>query len=319
MGRAWVVGNEFSRSFLGLVKEGGRLAREKGLHLTVACVWKTLTAAESSAIANAGGENILHLSLDGKDINAEQVVVNCLADAALKEQPVFVLFENSAFFCSVAPALSARLGCGITADCTELRWNLQKVRLQQVRPTFGGRRIAVIETAVGMTIATVCKGVFHSCPDWTARDIDIVQLEAKERPHIWTLKKLIQDEVNVTDLTDADIILSGGLGIGSKENFGKIFRLASYIGAGVGASRAAVAAGYITYDHQIGQTGVSVRPKLYLAFGISGAVQHLSGMIAAEKICAINTDPKAPIHDYSDFSVIADCNEVLDQLLKTFE
>lgn len=104
--------------------------------------------------------------------------------------------------------------------------------------------------------------------------------------------------------------------MGSRENFKKLHTLADMLGAAVGASRAAVAAGYAGYAHQVGQTGVSVRPDIYIAFGISGAVQHLSGISGAKKIYAVNHDPKAPIHEYSDFSVIADCTLVLDKLIE---
>ena len=106
--------------------------------------------------------------------------------------------------------------------------------------------------------------------------------------------------------------------MGSKENYAKLYELAELLGAAVGASRAAVAAGYANYSHQVGLTGVSVSPKLYLAFGISGAVQHLSGIMNAEKIVAINNDPKANIHEYSDYSVICDCNEFIDKLIQHY-
>lgn len=131
-----------------------------------------------------------------------------------------------------------------------------------------------------------------------------------------TQTRIIEDAVFGTDLTGANIIVSGGLGMGSRENFKKLHTLADMLGAAVGASRAAVAAGYAGYAHQVGQTGVSVRPDIYIAFGISGAVQHLSGISGAKKIYAVNHDPKAPIHEYADFSVIADCTSVLDKLIE---
>ena len=126
---------------------------------------------------------------------------------------------------------------------------------------------------------------------------------------------MLESTGSTSELTGAKIVLSGGIGLGSRENFEKLFTLARLTGAAVGASRAAVAAGYASYMHQVGQTGVSVNPELYIAFGISGAVQHLSGIMGANRIVAVNTDPKAPIHSYCDCSVIADCVEVLDSLI----
>jgi len=317
--KAWVIGAEFGRSFLGLVSKCSELAAEKNLELSVFCIWNQLETPQITAIRQAGGMHINHLPLSGLDLNAEHAACTVLAEYAGKEQPDFIIFESSVFACAVAPALSSKINCGITADCTDFYWS-PTGRLQQVRPTFGGRRLAVIENVRGTTIATACKGVFpmKQAVTETTETVEVTKLEVPAVDLLWDFRKCLTNVEQSADLMGADVILAGGLGVGTRENFQKIVRLAEIFHAGVGASRAAVAAGFATYDHQVGQSGITVRPKLYVAFGISGAVQHLSGMLAAETICAVNNDPRAPIHDYSDYSIVADCNQVLDMLLKRY-
>ena len=227
-----------------------------------------------------------------------------------------MLFEYSVFTSSIAPAIAAALRRGITADCTELAWD-DAYGLLQIRPTFGGRETAVNISKSAPYIATVRKGVF-GCKKTAVRTsaktfVRLTLDDAGEEP--FELLKVLESTGSTSELTGAKIVLSGGIGLGSRENFEKLFTLARLTGAAVGASRAAVAAGYASYMHQVGQTGVSVNPELYIAFGISGAVQHLSGIMGANRIVAVNTDPKAPIHSYCDCSVIADCVEVLDSLI----
>lgn len=210
----------------------------------------------------------------------------------IQAQPEAIVFERSPFFADVAPAFAAIIGKGITADCTELEWS-EEHGLLQIRPTYGGRKIAVNCSVSKPYIATVRQGVFGK------RGLDV-------------------GDSALETLETARLVFSGGLGLRTKENFGKLALLAEACGAKLGASRAAVAAGFADYNHQVGQTGVSIRPEIYVAFGISGAVQHLSGILGSEKIFAVNTDSKAPIMDYADYALIADAGEVLDALLKKF-
>ena len=202
-----------------------------------------------------------------------------------------ILFENSSFLADVAPAFAVSIGRGLTADCTDLRWDAQ-YGLLQIRPSFGGRRIAVNRSLSTPYLASVRRGVFGSAPDGGSS--------------------------GPLTLDVAPMIFSGGLGLGSRAAFARLALLAERCGAMLGASRGAVAAGYADYRFQIGQTGVSVQPKLYVAFGISGAVQHLSGILRAGQIVAVNTDPRAPILEYADYAVIADANQVIEKLLKRF-
>lgn len=312
---SWVIGGGASPSYLGLIEKARSLSRVRGERLAAVLVQPELSAGDVRALAGTGAQMIFHLPLDCGDINSEAAAVHTLAAQANTEAPGFILFESTGFFCAVAPALAARLGCGITADCTALTLD-ESGALLQIRPAFGGKKLAHNINTVDPTIATVRKGVFHSLPRTADGCIPVktLNIEAHE-PH-WKLGRIFSDELGGAELSDADIIVSGGLGLGSRENYLRLYELAENIGASVGASRAAVAAGFAGYEHQVGQTGVSVRPTIYLAFGISGAVQHLSGIMDAKKIVAVNSDPKAAIHECSDLSVIADCREVLDRLIK---
>ena len=311
---AIVVGSEISPSFLGLVRRAFELCRERALSLTAVIVSLT-EPVDAGQLIYAGADRLARIALSVQDINAPVAAAESISQYAFSEKPEFILFESSSFFCCVAPMTAAKLNCGITADCTALSW-AENGTLRQTRPAFGGRKLAHIENTCTPVLATVRKGVFKLAFSENAQKANIPLIPCREAKHIWTQTRVIEDAVFGTDLTGANIIVSGGLGMGSRENFKKLHTLADMLGAAVGASRAAVAAGYAGYAHQVGQTGVSVRPDIYIAFGISGAVQHLSGISGAKKIYAVNHDPKAPIHEYSDFSVIADCTSVLDKLIE---
>ena len=208
---------------------------------------------------------------------------------------------------SVMPTLARHLRAGLTADCTAL--SVQNGRLLQTRPAFGNSLIADIIGTSRIQMATVRPGIFR--PAEKPGSPGII------REHYTPLTLRVRQTAFTPysegrPLSQADVIFAAGLGIGSKEGFQRLRQIAERCGAAVGASRAAVDAGFAPYRCQIGLTGVTVCPKLYIAVGISGAVQHLAGMSGAEKIVAINSDPKAPIFDYADCGVVAPWNEVFD-------
>ncbi len=311
----WTVLAPADANSLGLAGRAVELAGERGL-----CPCAVLVGTEPEAmlpkVFARGIEKAYLLELDAENINYERPCCRCLTALIRDKKPEAVLFEYSVFTSSIAPAIAAALRRGITADCTELMWD-DTQGLLQIRPTFGGRETAVNVSKSVPYIATVRKGVF-GCKKTAVRTSakTVVRLtldDAGEEP--FELLKVLESTGSTSELTGAKIVLSGGIGLGSRENFEKLFTLARLTGAAVGASRAAVAAGYASYMHQVGQTGVSVNPELYIAFGISGAVQHLSGIMGANRIVAVNTDPEAPIHSCCDCSVIADCVEVLDSLI----
>lgn len=311
---AIVIGSEISPSFLGLVHRASELCIEKGIFLT-AIIVSAQHPKNAGHLLCAGADSIVRLPLSVLDINAEAAAAESIAQYARELRPEFILFESSSFFCCAAPMTAAKLNCGITADCTALSWS-ENGTLRQTRPAFGGRKLAHIENTRLPVLATVRKGVFKLSVTDDASSIEMPLLPCCNVHKVWTRTQTLENVVLGTDLTGAEIIVSGGLGMGSRKNFEKLYILAEFLGASVGASRAAVAAGFADYAHQVGQTGVSVRPDIYIAFGISGAVQHLSGISGAKKIYAVNHDSKAPIHEYSDYSVIADCLSVIDMLIE---
>lgn len=315
---AWVCGNHISDSFLGLVHYASDLAVQKNIKLKVIMLCLQDIRETAGMIYESGADEVLRFPVSELDINAEPFAAQRFAEMAEEEMPEFILFESSSFNCSVAPMLAALLNCGITADCTDLSWSSEGT-LIQTRPAFGGKKLANNVNTCVPAIATVRKGVFSYYPGKKAENNSVGQISCGTIQNKWLVESLSGMKHSACDLTEAKIILSGGLGLGSKENFARLYTLAELIGAEVGASRAAVAAGFAGYERQIGQTGTTVRPEVYVAFGISGAVQHLSGMSGAKYIYAVNKDPKAQIHKYSDYSIIADCVEVIDNMITALE
>lgn len=312
---SWVVGNRVSGTFLGVVEKARELSAAEGEALAAILVCPALDSRDIGALASAGADMIYHISADSEDLNSEEGTVSALVSRRSIDRPRFILFESSVFTCSAAPRLASRLGCGINADCTALEAG-RDGELIQIRTAFGGRKLAYNVCLGETSIATVRRGVYRGEHHAGKEKAEVLTLPVEKTEPVWKLESVFCDGGKRADLTGADIIVSGGLGLGTKENFAKLYKLADNLGAQVGASRAAVAAGFAGYEHQVGQTGLSVRPDIYLAFGISGAVQHLSGITGAGQVFAVNTDPKAPIHEHSDFSLICDCVEVIDRLIE---
>lgn len=314
---SWAVGSRPDSSFLGLVEKARSLCAVRGEMLAVVLVSPRPDSDGLRRLGGAGAQMLYRLELDTDDPCSELRAREALAARALIDRPGFILFESSAFFSSVAPGLAAELGCGITADCTALELCPDNTLLQ-IRPAFGGRTLAYNVNRYGTAIATVRRGVFRAEP--APSDVPPSEfLPIAGGAPAWALLGIFGNPGERADLADARIVLSGGLGMGSRENFRRLFVLAGMLGAAVGASRAAVAAGYAGYELQVGQTGSSVRPEIYAAFGISGAGQHLSGIAGAKSIVAVNCDPGAPIHSVSDFSLVADCRETVEALISRLE
>ena len=206
---------------------------------------------------------------------------------------------------------------GLTADCTDLQIGDYKSKgsqfenvLYQIRPAFGGNIIAtIVSPEKKPQMATVREGVMKMSPPDPSFKGQIIAEEA-------LAAGMSPDAVN---LKGAQVIVAGGVGVGSKENFDLILQLAHTLGGEVGASRAAVDAGYVSKDHQVGQTGTTVRPKLYIACGISGSVQHRAGMDESARIIAINTDPEAPIFQIANYGIVGDLKEVIPRFIKAFK
>jgi electron transfer flavoprotein alpha subunit len=242
--------------------------------------------------------------------------------------PRIFLFGATVIGRDLAPRVASHTKSGLTADCTDLKISDVKYLgkeypelLLQIRPAFGGNIIATIVTPdVPTQMATVREGVMELIPLEKPNEIKISRIEYKPDP-IDELVQVIEQhrENNKVNLKAAPVIVAGGYGLRTKENFKLVEEFAHTIGAEVAGSRAAVDAGFVTPDRQVGQTGVTVRPKLYIAVGISGAIQHRAGMQEAGKIIAINTDPDAPIFDIAHYGIVGDATEVIPAFIEAYK
>lgn len=235
-----------------------------------------------------------------------------------KHKPSIVLIGATPMGRDLASRVAARIGAGLTADCTGLEIDPAERLLMQTRPAFGGNIMATILCRHARPqMATVRPKVMKKAPAQEGRQAQVVreQVHLTERSILTRIVETIREESGErVNLQDAEIIVSGGRGMRKPENFAILRELAEVLGAAVGASRAAVDAGWMPAYHQVGQTGKTVQPKLYVACGISGAVQHLAGMGSSDCIVAINSDPSAPIFDVATYGIVGDLFEVVPAL-----
>lgn len=245
-----------------------------------------------------------------------------------ERRPRVMLFGATVIGRDLAPSVASATQCGLTADCTDLRvadvTYLRKEYprlLLQIRPAFGGNILATIITPDTATqMATVREGVMELSTVAEPAPVRITHLHYEPDPHD-ELVRIIERhrEESRVNLKTAPIIVAGGYGLGTRGNFTLVTTLARVLGAEVAGTRAAVDAGFIPPERQVGQTGVTVRPKLYIAVGISGAIQHRAGMQEANKIVAINTDPEAPIFDVAHYGIVGDATEVIPRLIDAYK
>jgi len=253
-----------------------------------------------------------------------------LVEQARKYQPYILLIGATPVGRDLAPRLASALQVGLTADCTDLQIGdylfkkenrVCKDLLYQIRPAFGGNLIAtIVNPNTRPQMATVRPGVMHREPPNPSRIGTVNPIEVHFEPQDFALQVLSRQMRQASvHLSDAPIVVAGGGGVKSKAEFSLIEELAHLLGGEVGASRAAVDAGLVSREHQVGQTGSTVRPRLYIAAGISGAIQHRAGMDQSNKIIAINTDPNAPIFQVADYKIVGDIADVLPMLIKALK
>ena len=253
-----------------------------------------------------------------------------ILDLIREHRPNILMFGATMKGRELAPRVASEKLAGLTADCTDLRIDdfddkvhgqYYKNKLMQIRPAFGGNIIAtIVNTWEDPQMVTVREGVMKMGEPDLARTGTITRVTPALTAQEMVVKVIerVRQEKSV-NLKGAQIIVAGGYGVGSAANFKLIHELAKTLGGQVGASRAAVDAGWIDHDHQVGQTGVTVRPKLYIACGISGSVQHRAGMAESKKIIAINTDPAAPIFSVAHYGIIGDLNQVIPMMIKAYK
>jgi len=244
-----------------------------------------------------------------------------VADFIKKEKPSIVLAGATAIGRSFIPKVAAKVYGGLTADCTKLEIDTERKLLLGTRPAFGGNLMATIICPDHRPqIATVRHKVMKAAVKDEHRQGEVITHKVtpdavNERTNVIDIVKEVESTINIVE---ADIIVSGGRGMGKPENFEILRELAEELGGAIGASRAAVDAGWIPYSHQVGQTGKTVCPKLYIACGISGSVQHMAGMQSSDYIIAINKDPDADIFQIANLGIVGDALEIVPALTKAF-
>jgi len=319
----WVYGEHFKGNIAPVVLElvgiGRQLADDRNTELAVVVLGDGLDHAIEELSGYPVDKIYLYEAPELAQYDGERYS-RVLADVIRELKPEIMLAGATTQGRSFMSQVAVRVYTGLTADCTGLAIGKDDGLLYQTRPAYGGNVMATILCPYTRPqMATVRHKVFPISPKRSnGAKPEVVRLNTK--PQLFSSRSEILDFIEsceeTVNITEADVIVSGGRGIQDPANFALLEELAKTLGGAVGASRAAVDAGWIPYCHQVGQTGKTVCPKLYIACGISGAVQHQAGMSSSETIIAINKDPDAPIFQIADFGIVADCLEIVPLITK---
>lgn len=316
---------------LELLTKGRSLANQLNCKLEAVAIGKGLDKVPDQVFSY--GVDVIHIADDARLTNYSTLPhAAILKGVFLKEQPQIGLFGATSVGRDLAPRVASALKCGLTADCTQLEIGDHYEKkidteyrnlLYQIRPAFGGNIIAtIINPETRPQLATVREGVMKK---------EVIEPSRKGKIHRVNVDEFVTDldfvvqilerhmEQRKVNIKSAPIIVAGGYGVGSRENFQLLYDLADLLGGEVGASRAAVDAGFVDHERQVGQTGVTVRPKLYIACGISGQIQHRAGMEESAMIISINNDPHAPIHQIADYAIVGEVADVIPKMIKYYK
>ena len=301
-----------------LLAWGKGLSEKLNSNLSVVILGKNLEGIEE--IIYYGADKVYYFEHSVLDIFNVEIYSEVLVPFIKKMQPEIVLAGATTIGRTIMPYLAGKLKTGLTADCTSLDIEEKTGLLLQTRPAIGGNVLATIKTPLHKpqmaTVRPKGKRPLERDPNRKG-DIEIIRPEININSRIETLDfKTREEEVS---LVDAEIVVSGGKGLKDPQNFSMLFEISRILGAAVGASRSVVDMGWVEYPHQVGLSGKTVNPRVYIAIGISGAVQHLAGMMNSESIIAINKDPEAPIFQVADLGIVGDALEILPVLKKRLE
>ena len=304
-----------------LLGEGRRLADEIGVELCAVLLGQGVDGLAAELIAY--GADRVYVADDPVLRNyTTEAYAKVVSDAIGEFKPEIVLYGATNIGRDLAPRIAARVDTGLTADCTKLEIDSEDKKLKQTRPAFGGNLMATIVCPNHRPqMSTVRPGVMVKAVKDPSRGGEIRKIEcgiSHEDLRVEVME-IVKSKKAAVSLSDADVIVSGGKGLGSPEGFELIRKLAEKFGGTVGASRAAVDEGWIDHCHQVGQTGTTVRPTIYIACGISGAIQHLAGMQQSDIVIAINKNPLAPIFQVADYGIVGDLYEVIPKLMVSFD
>ncbi|EGT3846934.1 electron transfer flavoprotein subunit alpha/FixB family protein [Clostridioides difficile] len=319
----WVIGEQREGKInpvtIELIGEGRKLADQLGKELAVVIAGYEVEKEV---------KELLHYSIDKvyyindpllKDFTTDGYSIS-IANLIERKKPEVVLVGATSIGRDIAPRIAGKVGTGLTADCTKLEIDSTDNKLLQTRPAFGGNLMATIVCPKNRPqMSTVRPGVMAKAVRNESETgiLEVVTPELTEKMIRTRLVEILPQEKKSVNLTDARIIVSGGRGLKRAEGFELIKELADKLGAEIGASRAAVDSGWIEHSHQVGQTGTTVRPELYIACGISGAIQHLAGMSDSKYIVAINKDAKAPIFSICDYGIVGDLYEIIPEMIES--
>ena len=300
-----------------LLTKGRELAGILGTDLCAVCFGHGVN--EIDQLTTYGADKIYLVDSPELAENQEDLYTGQMVALIQQYKPEIVLAGATPLGRAFIPRVAAIVHTGLTADCTGLEIDTEKRLLRQTRPTFGGNIMAtIICESKRPQMATVRPRVFKKNTPDKGRQGQIIRVDFKKESITSRTKLLnfVADLTQTVKIEDSDIIVSGGRGLGKPENFKLLEELAEVLGAAVGSSRPPVDEGWLPYSHQVGQTGKTVSPRLYIACGISGAVQHLAGMQTADTIVAINDDSSAPIFEVATYGIVGDLFKVVPMLIE---
>ncbi|HEY8500993.1 MAG TPA: electron transfer flavoprotein subunit alpha [Clostridia bacterium] len=311
--------NVVSQVAFELLGEGRKLADALSAPLSAVLIGSNLQDQAEKLIAY-GADNVYYVDHQSVEHYNDESYTDIFVQLVEEYKPEIVLIGATTYGRSLAPRVASRLNTGLTADCTGLEIDPEKKILLQTRPAFGGNLMATIICPNHRPqMSTVRPKVMKPLePDYSRKgEIIYPNVIIPENLKVKVLD-VVQTVCETVSLSEADIIVSGGRGLGDAKNYALVEELARVLGGAAGASRAIVDAGWVDYSHQVGQTGKTVGPKVYFACGISGAVQHLAGMSSSDIIIAINKNPDAPIFKIATYGIVGDVLEILPELIKQF-
>lgn len=302
---------------LEILTEAKKLAGDLGEELSAVLIGHGMED-NSSELVKYGAQKVYLLMDQSLAVPDEETYAFLMADLVYKYKPAIVLYGATAFGRSLAPRIAAKLDTGLTADCTLLAIDKERKLLQQTRPAFGGNVMATILCPEHRPqMATVRPKVFkkealdsQDKGEFISEKVDLAGFDVKSR-----ILEVIGFQDKESRVEDAEIVIAGGAGFTCPEDFALVKELADLLGGCVGASRAAVDLGYAGHSRQVGQTGKVIAPKVYIACGIAGAIQHIVGMENSDFIIAINNDPDAAIFQLADIGIVGDVKAVLPKLI----
>lgn len=301
------------KSSLEAMSEGKRLAGELKMEANAVLVGHNLDALATEAFRyGASRVFVLENALLGR--YSPTGFAQALQDLVMETKPEGILFSATSMGKDLAPRLAAKLGVALATDCTQVA--IQDGKWKVLRPIYAGKALASLTFKSSPQIATLRPNVFPlSDPRNGQGEVVKKDMDLSEEQVLDQVTEVLREEGAELDVTEADIVVTGGRGMKGPENYTLLRELAELLPhAAVGASRSAVDAGWVDHQHQVGQTGKTVSPNLYIAFGVSGAIQHLAGMSSSKVIVAVNKDPEAPIFRVADFGIVGDLFEVIPPL-----